>query len=101
MKKLFTLVLAGGMMAFYACGPGKAELEAKAKATQDSIHMADSLAQAEAAAKAQAIADSTAAAEAQAIADSTRIADSLAAHKPKSKAQKAKEVTKKVISGRG
>ena len=60
-------MLAGGMMAFYACGPSKAELEAKAKATQDSIHMADSL----------------------------------AAHKPKSKAQKAKEVTKKVISGRG
>jgi hypothetical protein len=107
MKKLFTLVLAGGMMAFYACGPSKAELEAKAKATQDSIHMADSLAQAEAAAKAQAIADSTAAAEAAAKekmrADSIHMADSLAAlkNKPKSMIQKKKEEAKKATSGRG
>ena len=69
MKKLLTLVVAGGMLAFYACGPSKEEIAAKEKAKQDSIHMVDSLAAAEAEAKAQA------------AADSTRIADSTAAAK--------------------
>lgn len=105
MKKLLTLVIAGGMLAFYSCGPSKAELEAKEKAKQDSIHLADSLAAAEQAAKAaeEAAAAAAAAAE-QAKMDSTRIADSLAAVKnvkPKSKAQKKKEEAKKVASGRG
>ncbi|MDO8661439.1 MAG: hypothetical protein Q7K43_06115, partial [Candidatus Woesearchaeota archaeon] len=81
MKKLLTLVVAGGMLAFYACGPSKEEIAAKEKAKQDSIHMVDSLAAAEAAAKAAAevaAAEAAAAAE-KAIADSTRVADSLAA----------------------
>ena len=97
MKKLLTLVIAGGMLAFYACGPSKAELEAKEKAKQDSIKMADSLAGVEAAAKAKAAADSTAAAEAamkaKAAADSTAAAEAAAASakkggsKPKAKKQ--------------
>lgn len=85
MKKLFTLVIAGGMMAFYACGPSAEEIAAKEKAKQDSIHRADSIAAAEAAAKEQARQDSIAAAEAEmkakAAADSARVADSLAAAK--------------------
>ena len=63
MKKLLTLVLAGGMIAFYACGPSKEELAKREKHKQDSIHMADSMAQAAAAAKEKAKADSIAQAE--------------------------------------
>lgn len=103
MKKLLTLVIAAGMLAFYACGPNKAELEAKEKAKQDSIHLADSLAAAEQAAKAAEEA-AAAAAAAQAKMDSTRIADSLAAVKnvkPKSMQQKKKDEAKKATSGRG
>ena len=109
MKKLLTLVIAGGMLAFYACGPSKAELEAKEKAKQDSIRMADSMAAADAAAKAKAAADSASAAQAAAMekakADSTHMADSLAAAKkggkPKTMDQKKKEEAKKATSGRG
>ena len=110
MKKLLTLVIAGGMLAFYACGPSKAELEAKEKAKQDSIRMADSLAGVEAAAKAKAAADSTAAAEAamkaKAAADSAAAADAAAAAskkggKPKTMEGKKKEEAKKANAGRG
>ena len=107
MKKLLTLVIAAGMFAFYACGPSKAELEAKEKATQDSIKMADSLAGVEAAAKAaeEAAKAAEAAAMEQHKADSTRVADSLAAAKPGKKAktveQKKVEEAKKATSGRG
>ena len=109
MKKLLTLVLAGGMFAFYACGPSKAELEAKEKAKQDSIHMADSVAAAQAAAdaKAKAAADSASAAQAAADAKAKAAADSIAAAKDKGKAKpksmdtKKKEEAKKATSGRG
>ena len=106
MKKLLTLVLAGGMLAFYACGPSKAELEAKEKAKQDSIAMADSMAAADAAAKAQAAADSAAAAQAamkaQAAADSARVADSLAAAKKGGKKPMPKKTeAQKATQGRG
>jgi hypothetical protein len=66
MKKLLTLVAIAGMFAFTACGPSKEEKEAAAKATQDSIAQAETVA-AEAAAAAAAAetaapaADSTAA----------------------------------------
>ncbi len=63
MKKLLTLVLAGGMIAFYACGPSKEELAKREKHKNDSIHMADSMAQAAAAAKEKAKQDSIAQAE--------------------------------------
>lgn len=50
MKKLLTFATAAGMLAFIACGPS-AEEKAKAdKMKQDSIHMADSINQAKAAA---------------------------------------------------
>ena len=109
MKKLLTLVIAGGMLAFYACGPSKAELEAKKQHEQDSIKMADSMAAATAAAAqaeeaAKAAADAAAAAE-KAKMDSTRVADSLAATKkggkPKTKKEAEKQEVKKVVSGRG
>ena len=105
MKKLFTLVIAGGMLAFYACGPSKAEMEAKAKATQDSIRMADSIAGAQAAAAAaeKAMADSAAAAQAaieKAKADSTAAAAAEASAKKGGK--KAKEAPKpKAGQGKG
>jgi len=67
MKKLFSLLVVAGMIAFVACGPSAEELAAKAKAKADSlkaIATADSL-------KAIATADSIAAAEkAKAIEDS-------------------------------
>lgn len=110
MKKLLTLVIASGMLAFTACGPSKADLEAKEKRTQDSIRMADSLAAAEAAAAAALAAEEAAKAAAmaaeQAKADSTRVADSLAATKGGAKKlktiqQKKVEEAKKATSGRG
>ena len=76
MKKLFTLVAVASMFTFVACGPSAAELEAKAKATADSIAAVESAKAAEEAAMMQAAADSTAkfaedeAAKAQATADS-------------------------------
>ena len=106
MKKLLTLVIAGGMLAFYACGPSKAELEAKEKAKQDSIRMADSTAAAQAAmeaaekAKQDSIANATAMAE-KAKADSIHMADSLAAAKKggKPKAVKPKADAPKKVGG--
>ena len=104
MKKLFTLVIAGGMLAFYACGPNKAEMEAKAKATQDSIRMADSIAGAQAAALEKAKNDSVAAAAQAAVekakADSVAAAEAEAAAKKGGK--KAKEAPKpKAGQGKG
>ncbi len=84
MKKLFTLVAVASMFTFVACGPSAAELEAKAKATADSITAVESAKAAEEAAKMQATADSTAAAEAIAT-EATRIADSVAAAGAKGK----------------
>jgi len=81
MKKVFTLIAIAAVTAtFVACGPSKEDLEKAEKAKQDSIAMADSIANADAAAKLaeQAKADSVAMVE-QAKADSTRIADSIAA----------------------
>ena len=104
MKKLLTLVLAGGMIAFYACGPSKAELEAKEKHKQDSIHMADSMAAAKAAeeAAAKAAEEAAAAAKAQAAADSARVADSLAAAKKGGTKPKPKKTeAQKATQGRG
>ncbi len=83
MKKVFTLIAVAAVTAtFVACGPSKEDLEKAEKAKQDSIAMADSIANADAAAKLaeQAKADSIAMVE-QAKADSTRIADSIAALK--------------------
>lgn len=52
MKKVLSFVFIAGMAtAFVACGPSKEELEAKEKARQDSIRVADSIAAAEAAAQ--------------------------------------------------
>jgi len=87
MKKVFTLIAIAAVTAtFVACGPSKEDLEKAEKAKQDSIAMADSIANADAAAKLaeQAKADSVAMVE-QAKADSTRIADSIAALKPAKK----------------
>ena len=109
MKKLLTIVLAGGMLAFYACGSSKAEQEAKEKAKQDSIHMADSVAAAEAAsaaaAKEKAMQDSVAAVAAaskqKAMEDSVAAAQAKGGKgKAKSTEQKKAEA-KKVVSGRG
>lgn len=83
MKKVLSLIAVAAISAtFVACGPSKEDLEKAEKAKQDSIAMADSIANAEAAAKLaeQAKADSIAMVE-QAKADSTRIADSIAALK--------------------
>lgn len=104
MKKLLTIVLAGGMAAFCACGPSKEEIAKREKAKQDSIHMADSVAAAAAAAKAKEEADAKAKADAEAKekakADSTAKAEAEAKeHKGKGKpkeAPKAKEGTPKV-----
>jgi len=41
MKKLLALTLIAGIVTFVACGPSKKELEAKAKAKQDSINAAE------------------------------------------------------------
>ena len=76
MKRLFALLMVCGFaLAFVACGGGKAKEEAAAKAKEDSIKMADSVAkvaaEAEAAAKAKA--------------DSTAKADSIAAANKKKK----------------
>lgn len=105
MKKLLTLVIAGGMLAFYACGPSAEEIAAKEKAKQDSIHMADSIAAAEAAAMEKARQDSIAAADAaakaQAAADSARVADSLAAAKKGGTKPKPKPNPKEVKPGQG
>jgi hypothetical protein len=57
MKKVFSVIaIAAVSAAFVACGPSKADLEAKAKATADSLARVDSIAKV----TAQAIADSTA-----------------------------------------
>lgn len=109
MKKLLTLIVAGGVMAFYACGPSKEDLAKAEKHKQDSIHAADSVAkaQADAAAAEQRMKDSIANVQAmeKAKADSTRMADSLAAAKkggkPKTKKEAEKQEVKKVVSGRG
>lgn len=108
MKKLFSLVLAGGMASLIACGPSAEEIAAEQKRKEDSIRRADSIRQAEEAARQAAIQDSIAKAEAaeKARQDSIRIADSIAAAaknkpKPKTKEEKQKEEVKKVVKGRG
>ena len=82
MKKVLLMVLAAGMVSFYACSGKKAEAVdsvkiadslAKVKATEDSIKLADSLA------------------VATAKADSIRIADSIAKATPAAPAKKAKK----------
>ncbi len=62
MKKLFAMFVVAGMVGFVACGPSAEEKAEKAR--QDSITMADSLANV--AAEQARIADSTAAAEVEA-----------------------------------
>ncbi len=69
MKKVFSLLVIAGMVAFVACGPSAEELAAKKKKTEDSlaeIAKQDSIALAE---KAQAEADSL---------ENVRIQDSIA-----------------------
>ncbi|MBS1651679.1 MAG: hypothetical protein JSU07_06675 [Bacteroidetes bacterium] len=81
MKKVLTLITAATITAaFVACGPSKAEIEAKEKAKADSTRVADSLAgvekmKAEAEKRAQ---DSIAAAAEKMKTDSIAKADSLA-----------------------
>lgn len=72
MKKLFAMFVVAGMVAFVACGPSAEEKAEKAR--QDSIALADSLANV--AADQQRIADSTA--QAAVVADSLAKADSIA-----------------------
>ena len=75
MKKLSSLLLVAGTLAFVACGPSAEELEKK---RQDSIAKADSIAAVEAevqAAKEKAIQDSIAAAAEKAQADSIAAAE--------------------------
>ena len=108
MKKLLTLVIAGGMLAFYACGPSAAEIEAAKKKTQDSIQAVnDSVAKIEAAAAAEQLRlDSIAKADAEAIAKAKQDSiDAAAANakpgKKKTIEQKKVEEAKKATSGRG
>ena len=89
MKKLLTLVIAGGMLSFLACGPSKAELEKKEQAKQDSIRVADSLAGVAAAAKAAE--EAKAAADAAAAAAEKAKADSIAAAEAAKPAKKGKK----------
>jgi uncharacterized protein YcfL len=72
MKKLFAMFVVAGMVAFVACGPSAEEKAEKAR--QDSITMADSLANV--AAEQTRLADSTA--KAAIVADSLAHADSIA-----------------------
>lgn len=72
MKKLFALLVVAGMVSFVACGPSAEEKAAKAR--EDSIRIADSIAQVEA--EQARIADSITAA--QKVADSIAHADSIA-----------------------
>ncbi|HBX52239.1 MAG: hypothetical protein A2275_13530 [Bacteroidetes bacterium RIFOXYA12_FULL_35_11] len=75
MKKLSSLLLVAGTLAFVACGPSAEELEKK---RQDSIATADSIAAVEAevqAAKEKAIQDSIAAVAEKAQADSIAAAE--------------------------
>ncbi|HEY1039681.1 MAG TPA: hypothetical protein VGF30_09770 [Bacteroidia bacterium] len=81
MKKVLSLIAIAAVSAtFVACGPSAEEIEAAKKKTEDSIRIADSTANAAAAAQLaeQAKADSIAKAEMM-KADSARIADSIAA----------------------
>ncbi len=84
MKKVLSFIaIAAVATSVVACGPSKAEQEAKEKAKQDSIKQADSLKAVEEAAKMEEqrkmdSANAAAAAE-KAKADSIRVADSLAA----------------------
>ncbi|MFL5753344.1 MAG: hypothetical protein ACJ76F_08055 [Bacteroidia bacterium] len=81
MKKVLSIIaIAGLATAFVACGPSKEEMEAKEKAKQDSIRMADSIAAATAAAEAEAtrVADSTANAEKMKMMADSMHADSVA-----------------------
>ena len=72
MKKLFAMFVVAGMVAFVACGPSAEEKAEKAR--QDSIALADSLANV--AAEQTRLADSTA--KAAIVADSLAHADSIA-----------------------
>jgi len=72
MKKLFAMFVVAGMVGFVACGPSAEEKAEKAR--QDSIALADSLANV--AADQQRLADSTA--QAGMVADSLAKADSIA-----------------------
>jgi len=70
MKKIIaSIIVCGFAFAFVACGGGKKADEAAAKATADSIRVADSTM----------AADQAASARAKAVADSTAKADSVAA----------------------
>ena len=79
MKKLNFLLLAGAVALIAACGPSAEEL--KEKARLDSIRVADSMA------KVQAIADSIAQAEAAAAAEQARL-DSIAQAEEAAKGKK-------------
>ncbi|HRH67508.1 MAG TPA: hypothetical protein PLU53_14485 [Bacteroidia bacterium] len=97
MKKVFSLLLAAGMVAMISCGPSAEEKAAAEKARLDSISAAmekkaaDSLAAVQAAAE-QARLDSTNAAMLKAQQDSIEAAAKKAANKPKPKAKPKAEV---------
>ncbi|HNP48427.1 MAG TPA: hypothetical protein PKL85_06290 [Bacteroidia bacterium] len=97
MKKVFSLLLAAGMIALISCGPSAEEKAAAEKATQDSITAAmekmtaDSMAAVQAAAE-QAHQDSMNAAMQKATQDSIDAAAKKAANKPKPKAKPKAEV---------
>ncbi|MBK7851858.1 MAG: hypothetical protein IPJ66_12240 [Bacteroidetes bacterium] len=97
MKKVFSLLLAAGMVALISCGPSAEEKAAAEKARQDSISAAmekiaaDSIAAVQAAAE-QARQDSINAAMQKAQQDSIDAAAKKAANKPKPKAKPKAEV---------
>ena len=97
MKKVLSLlVIIGIATAFVACGPSKADLEAKAKKTQDSIRIADSLTQVQAALAAKEQAKQDSIAKVQAKEDSIKKAEETKklGKKPAANKTAAKKVVK-------
>jgi hypothetical protein len=86
MKKVLSLVVLGGMFAFYACGPSAEEKAKMEQAKQDSIAAMQAADAAKAAASADSVAKATEAAKAAATADSlAKAAETAKAKAPKGK----------------
>ncbi len=85
MKKLFSLLVIAGMVAFVACGPSAEEKAAAEKAKQDSIAAVQQKIDDSIAAAQQAIDDSIAAAKQKAIDDSIAKAPKPKGTKPATK----------------
>ena len=92
MKKTIALLLAAGIVSFYACGPSAEEIAAREKAVADSIAAVDAAKKAEEEAKMKAEAEAKAAEAAAAAAKAT--ADSIEAAKNKKMPMKKKEAKK-------